>query len=66
MTIRVNGQEHAVAPDQSIDDLLASLDLPRRDVAVALDGAVVPRSHWQGTRVPDGATVEVVAAMQGG
>jgi sulfur carrier protein len=66
MTIRVNGQEHAVAPDQNIDDLLASLDLPRRDVAVALDGAVVPRSSWQGTRVPDGATVEVVAAMQGG
>ncbi|HWL96837.1 MAG TPA: sulfur carrier protein ThiS [Nocardioidaceae bacterium] len=66
MTIRVNGQEHAVAPDQNIDDLLASLDLPRRDVAVALDGAVVPRSHWQVTRVPDGAAVEVVAAMQGG
>jgi sulfur carrier protein len=66
MTIRVNGQERAVAPDQNIDDLLASLDLPRRDVAVALDGAVVPRSRWQGTRVPDGATVEVVAAMQGG
>ena len=66
MTIRVNGQEHAVAPDQNIDDLLASLDLPRRDVAVALDGAVVPRSRWQGTRVPDGTTVEVVAAMQGG
>ena len=66
MTIRVNGQEHAVAPDQNIDDLLASLDLPRRDVAVAIDGAVVPRSRWQGTQVPDGATVEVVAAMQGG
>jgi sulfur carrier protein len=66
MTIRVNGQERAVAPDQNIDDLLASLDLPRRDVAVALDGAVVPRSRWQRTRVPDGATVEVVAAMQGG
>jgi sulfur carrier protein len=66
MTIRVNGQEHAVAPDQNIDDLLAALDLPRRDVAVALDGTVVPRSRWEGTPVPDGATVEVVAAMQGG
>lgn len=66
MTIRVNGHEHDLAECQSIDGLLAALDLPRRDVAVAVDGAVVPRSRWDRTPIPDGATIEVVAAMQGG
>lgn len=66
MTIRVNGQERAFAPDQSVEALLVALDLPRRDVAVAVDGTVVPRSRWSTQQVPDGAAVEVVSAMQGG
>jgi len=66
MTIRVNGREHNLPPDQKIDELLDVLRLPRRDVAVALDGAVVPRSRWSTQPVPDGSSLEVVAAMQGG
>jgi sulfur carrier protein len=66
MTIRVNGEEHDLPTNPSVDVLLTSLDLPRRDVAVAVDGAVVPRSHWSTHLVPDGAAVEVVTAMQGG
>ena len=37
-----------------------------RGVAVALDGEVVPRARWQQTELPDGARIEVVAAVQGG
>ncbi|MPZ62628.1 MAG: sulfur carrier protein ThiS, partial [Propionibacteriales bacterium] len=51
---------------QSVESLLTSLDLPRHDVAVALNGTVVPRSSWASTSVPDGSDVEVVTAMQGG
>jgi len=37
-----------------------------RGVAVALDGAVVPRAAWDATRLLDGSKVEVLAAIQGG
>jgi sulfur carrier protein len=66
MTIRVNGREQPLPPDRSVADLLERLALPRRDVAVAVDGAVVPRSRWHATPVPDGAAVDVVTAVQGG
>ena len=35
-------------------------------VAVALDGAVVPRSRWASTAVPEGASVDALTAVQGG
>jgi sulfur carrier protein len=66
MTVRVNGETYELAPDPSVDALLTALDLPRRDIAVAVDGSVVPRSHWSTHLVPEGADVEVVTAMQGG
>jgi sulfur carrier protein len=66
MTVRVNGEVYDLAPSPSVEALLTVLDLPRRDVAVAVDGSVVPRSHWSTHLVPDGADVEVVTAMQGG
>jgi sulfur carrier protein len=66
MTIQVNGRPAEVADAITVHDLLLRLDLPRTDVAVAVDGAVVPRSAWQHTTVSPGAHVEVVSAMQGG
>lgn len=38
----------------------------RLGVAVAVDGAVVPRSAWSATVPAAGARVEVVTAVQGG
>jgi sulfur carrier protein len=66
MTIQVNGKPAEVSDTITVHDLLLRLDLPRTDVAVAVDGAVVPRSSWQQTTVGPGAQVEVVTAMQGG
>ncbi len=37
-----------------------------RGIAVAVSGEVVPRGRWEVTALPDGAAVEVVAAVQGG
>jgi sulfur carrier protein len=45
---------------------LASLDLPPRGIAVALDREVVPRGQWESTTLGDGARLEVVHAVQGG
>lgn len=66
MTIHVNGRPTDLGGPITVHDLLHRLQLPRTDVAVAVDGAVVPRSSWQQTDVDADAQVEVVTAMQGG
>jgi sulfur carrier protein len=45
--------------------LLATLGIPDKGIAVAVDWAVLPRSEWD-HRLSDGAKVEVVTAVQGG
>jgi len=42
------------------------LDEQSKGVAVAVDGEVVPRTHWEAYTLHDGARVEALTAMQGG
>ena len=41
-------------------------DLPRRGVAIARNGEVVPRDSWDTTRLQEGDILEVVRPIQGG
>jgi sulfur carrier protein len=66
--IFLNGSQSDLRPGETVVAALARLDLARDapGVAVAVDGEVVPRSTWATFALPDGARVEVLAAMQGG
>lgn len=64
--IVVNGDKSDIAPGSSVRELLAALDSPARGVAVAVDSEVVPRGQWDEFQILDGATVEVLTAVQGG
>ena len=66
MTLTVNGVRWELLEGATLADVLARLDVPGRGVAVALDGAVVPRASWPATALADGAGVEVLTAVQGG
>ncbi len=66
MIVMVNGERREVAEEATVANLIEQLSAPPRGVAVAIDGEVVPRGQWAATPVPDGARVEVVAAIQGG
>lgn len=71
MVIELNGERTEVAEGVTISDVIGLVNggkVPedRRGVAVALDGEVVPRSAWTSTSPSPGASVEVVAAIQGG
>jgi sulfur carrier protein len=66
MTITVNGHPWELPDTATLADALERLDVPSHGVAVALDGAVVPRASWPGTALRDGASVEVLTAVQGG
>jgi sulfur carrier protein len=64
--IVVNGEPREVSPGTTVGGLVEALGMPRRGVAVALDGEIVRRGEWDARPVPDGARVEVLTAMQGG
>jgi sulfur carrier protein len=66
-TIRVNGENEPLAAP-TIETLLAekAVDTGLRGVAVALNGAVVPRAAWRETVLKPGDSVEIVRARQGG
>jgi sulfur carrier protein len=65
MTIEINGAAHELPEEATVADALAAIDAPARGVAVAVDGVVVRRADW-GTRLHEGAAVEVLTAVQGG
>ena len=68
MRIVLNGREHELSEDATLVDAVSAAagDPERRGIAVALDGAVVPRAQWSATPLADGRRVEVLEARQGG
>ena len=68
MIVELNGDRVDLADGATVADAVAAAgaDSGRRGVAVAVDGEVVPRSGWDGTRLTEGQRVEVVEAIQGG
>jgi sulfur carrier protein len=66
-SIRVNGQDEPL----SVATLAALLeekavDTGQRGIAVAVNGAIVPRAAWPQTNLHVGDSVEIVRARQGG
>lgn len=74
-SIVVNGEQYGLVPGTSVEELLAAYvpdavygasDGRTRGFAVALNGAVIPRSGWSQTAVNEGDRVEIVTAVPGG
>jgi sulfur carrier protein len=65
--IRVNGQDEPLGAT-TLAALLAqkAVDTGQRGIAVALNGAIVPRAAWLETKLHPGDSVEIVRARQGG
>jgi sulfur carrier protein len=67
MLIYVNGEQREVAAGTLVSEVVADGDAtPRRGIAVAVDGSVVPRARLAETALTEGAKVEIVTAVQGG
>lgn len=65
-TITLNGKPHVLEAQTSVSGLLASLDINPKQVAIAVNGEVVPRDTWAATKVTNGDSVEIVRAVGGG
>jgi sulfur carrier protein len=66
MTVTVNGDPRELAPGTTLADLVTQLVPSAKGIAAAVNGEVVPRRAWPGTKLADGTAVEVVTAVQGG
>ena len=66
-TIKLNGQDEPLAA-ATLAELLTekAVDTGQRGIAVALNGAVVPRATWPQTPLRSGDNVEIVRALKGG
>lgn len=64
--ISVNGESRAVAPGETLLDVIRALDLEPERVAVELDRRIVKKAHWAETEVRDGARLEIVQFVGGG
>lgn len=64
--VSVNGRDHEVSEDLSLVELLESLGIDPRRVAVERNREVVPRALHPQVRVADGDAFEVVQFVGGG
>jgi sulfur carrier protein len=64
--ITLNGKPHDLSEQTSVVGLLAALNINPKQVAVAVNGEVVPRDTWTDSKVAEGDVVEIVRAVGGG
>lgn len=64
--ITLNGKPRELEGPVSIPDLLETMGVTPRQVAVAVNGEVVKRDEWPQTSISSGDVVEVVRAVGGG
>ncbi|WP_374585576.1 sulfur carrier protein ThiS [Pseudoduganella sp.] len=66
MQIELNGAPHAVPPQQTLDALVASLQLEGQALALAVNRQVVPRQRWTQVALAPNDKVDIVRAIGGG
>ncbi len=66
VNLTLNGETHDLAGPMTVADLLASLGLDRRKVAVERNEAIVPRSLYEATALVTGDSLEIVHFIGGG
>lgn len=66
MQIQLNGEAKTLDDAVTVQELIDSLGLTERRIAVEVNEEIVPRSQHVATRLADGDCVEIVHAIGGG
>ena len=64
--LTLNGESHRFVAPLTCSELLLSLGLAGKRVALERNGAIVPRSLHESTRLEEGDQLEMVVAVGGG
>ncbi|PMR75701.1 sulfur carrier protein ThiS [Billgrantia endophytica] len=66
MQIQLNGEARDLTADLTVAQLIDTLGLTGRRIAVELNEEIVPRSEHEATRLSQGDRIEIVHAIGGG
>lgn len=66
MNITLNGKEHRLQGEATIESLLASLALKAGQVAVEKNRTIIPRSTYGAEAINEGDEIEIVHFIGGG
>jgi sulfur carrier protein len=66
MEIELNGVPHPIADNVNVQELIATLDLVNKSLAVAINREVVPRQQWPQRVLQPSDRVDIVRAIGGG
>ncbi|MBR0565437.1 sulfur carrier protein ThiS [Azoarcus sp. L1K30] len=64
--IELNGQPRPAATTQSLQDLIAALELTGKSLAVSINREVVKRAEWPHRHLQADDRIEIVHAIGGG
>jgi sulfur carrier protein len=64
--VTVNGENREMPEHSTVGDLVESLKLTGKRIAVELNGEIVPKSQHASTHLSAGASLEIVVAVGGG
>jgi len=66
MRIKINDQSLELTEQSSLAELLSTQNIDTNAIAVALNGKIMHRGHWQQITLNDGDTITLVQAVAGG
>ena len=66
IAITVNGKTRTLEAELSLQDLLQDLGMAKGQIAVELNGNIVPRSQFSSQRISNLDRIEIVQAIGGG
>jgi sulfur carrier protein len=66
MTVWVNHQEQQLDKVLSLEQLVTQLQYSLNGIAIAVNGAVVPKSQWSQVLVNENDKLLIIKATQGG
>lgn len=66
MNVTVNGEPCTIADGATVATLMEERGLTNEGTAVAVDATVVPSATWAEHTLHEGATIDILTAVQGG
>ena len=66
MELIINGDQRLIDSSYSLMDLLVSLEMTQGQIAIELNGEIIPKSTFQQQQLSDGDKIEIIQAIGGG
>ncbi|MCL2327418.1 MAG: sulfur carrier protein ThiS [Bacteroidetes bacterium] len=64
--ITLNDKVYKLAAHTSVANFIASLELPTKGIALAIDYEVIPKEQWADVQLSDGNELMLIHAVSGG